>query len=210
MTDTETIETVAGDYTLTFHADDCVEKPYDNGFVLIVDGWDHYASYDRIDIEEDAENLSPGWVMGTLRASRYGYRNEADTDARSGAAIVRYLSLLGHHGVTVIDADYDPIDASSDRSERVHGIAWAPPDATDPEKYVTVCLAQWRAWATGEAFFYTLTSPSHDEIECVGGYYDIPGEREYVLSEATATAQRDAADRIAAANLAGAGFIGLI
>ena len=114
------------------------------------------------------------------------------------------------------------MEPSTDRSERVYGVAWAPDDAADwhmPEQafnYTYCALAQWRAWADGDVFGWRLTDPAGDEVESVWGYYGSafdtqPGsERNHTLEEATDAAQADAERRLSQANLAGAGLIGLI
>ena len=45
---------------------------------------------------------------------------------------MRYLTLKGCKGVTLVDDQYRPTTASADRQDRIHGVAWAPAGATDP------------------------------------------------------------------------------
>ncbi len=172
--DTDTIETKAGDYTITWVVDQNADQPYDEGFTLFMP-----QTRDRIEIE-----------CGELPAN---VRNAIASREVSGAAIVRYLTMLGHRGVTLVDHGYYATDASCDRNETVVGVAFAPDDATDPDQYTINSLSQWRAWADGDVFGWILTDSDGNEIESVWGYYGYDDERDYTLSEATYSANHDGA-----------------
>ena len=214
--DTETINTAAGRYVLDWIQDDNADAPYDEGFTLLKNG-SAWGPYSRINIQEgDTDSPVAATILQALSNHAHGW------DQISGAAIVRYLRLAGKRGVTLVDHEYSPVEPSTDRSERVYGVAWAPDDAADwhmPEQafhYTYCALAQWRAWADGDVFGWRLTDPAGDEVESVWGYYGSafdtqPGsERNHTLEEATDAAQADAERRLSQANLAGAGLIGLI
>lgn len=203
--ETTDIETPAGTYTLEFHADENADQPYDEGFVLVTNGRSRYGADSRIDIMRGNDPLMPQ-VAQALSNSYEGWDNV------SGAALVRWLRLHGRNGVTLfhIPDDYTPDDPSTDRQDRIYGVAWAPWDATDPDAYVKAALQQWAAWARGEVFGWRLIDPSGEEVESCWGYYDVAGEREYVTGEATDIAVADAERRIAAANMVGAGFVGIV
>ena len=203
--DTTTIETPAGEYTLEIHYDEVADQPYNEGFILVTNGQSRYGYDSRIDISHGEDPLMEQ-VKYALSNSYNEYHHV------SGAALVRWLQLHGRRGVTLVHvpSDYTPDTPSTDRSERIYGVAWAPDDATDPDAYVKSALAEWTAWARGEVFGWKLIDPSGDEVESVWGYYEIPGEREYVEQEATELAQHDAQQRVDAANTAGAGFVGIL
>lgn len=203
---TEQIETTAGEYTVEFHSDDMAEQPYDEGFVLAIDGW----HTDRIDIEHGD---IPGEVWSVLRTSGKYRQDSWDYEQRSGAALVRYLTLKGHKGVTLVDSDYRPVEASSDRFERIHGVAWAPDDATNPVEYVKGQLREWRAWAEGDTFGWVVKGPGADEVASVWGYYGwewYGDQYEYVMGEARDAAEYDASQRVEQSNLVGAGIVGIV
>lgn len=197
---TTTIETPAGNYTLKFHYDEWAEQPYNEGFVLITHG-----SRDQIAIQhgDDALMRTATAVLGSSDRG-YGY------DRISGEALVRWLSINGRHGATIVDSDYRPVDASTDRDDPIYGVAWAPDDATDPSAYVTAALKEWRAWADGDVYGWALLNPSGEFVETVWGYYGWDDNHEYMTQEATELAQHDAQQRIDAANTAGAGFVSII
>ena len=205
--DRETIDTDAGQYTVIWYYDDGADQPYDEGFVLAVDGYARYGYDSRIDVKHgDAGDF----VWDVLRTHGKYHEDSWDRELCSGAALVRYLTLKGHKGVTLVDRDYYPEEPSTNRRERVYGVAWAPDDATDPAEYVKIRLQEWRAWAKGECFGWVLQDPTGQEIDSCWGYYDTDGERKYTLSVATDSAKSDAEDRITQANRVGAGIIGLI
>jgi len=210
--DTETIHTAVGDYVINWYHDENADQPYDEGFTLITNG-----ERDRINIETgDAVSALGRNIIQALSNSYHQW------DHVSGAAIVRYLRLAGRLGVTLVDSDYTPTTASTDRDERVYGVAWAPEDAaastvslpdgstTDHAEYTRLALAQWHAWANGETFGWQLIDPSGNEVDSCWGYFNTKGEKEYTLQHATEIAQADALDRLNSANLAGAGFVGLV
>jgi hypothetical protein len=62
----ERIETPAGTYTVEFHTDHDPRQPEDEGFVLVVDGWEPCGADSRIDIEYGDV---PDVVTGALRTS---------------------------------------------------------------------------------------------------------------------------------------------
>lgn len=191
--ETTTISTTAGDYRLELHTDQDVEEPNHSGFVLVTYGAPHY-----VNIEHGEDDLI-GEVQQALSNSYYGTEGYGSMDNVSGAAIVRWLRLQGRRGVTLVHQDYMPDDASTDRRDRVYGVAWAEDhiDAADVDNVVRYGLETYRAWANGEGFGWTLIDPDEEEVESVWGYYDTPGEREYVLSQAREIAADDAKRRSA-------------
>lgn len=221
--DKETIDTDAGQYTVTWYHDDSANQPYDFGFTLMKNG-----GRDRIDVSTVGEDQGiPSSLVSEIESllkmhSRHGYGDYWDRDYRSGAALVRYLTLKGYKGVTLVSDDYSPEDASTNRLEAVHGIAWAPDDVPAtlddngnyPATYVKIQLTQWRAWAEGDMFGYVVTGPDGEDVEdgAVWGYYGFwdGGEREYTLSQAKNAAEADAAERVQRANLVGAGIVGIV
>lgn len=201
----DSIGTSAGTYLLEWHTDENADAPYDEGFTLITYGRSHNGWDSKIDITEGEADSHVGRAVIQALSNSY-----EQWDHVSGAALVRWLQLQGKRGVTVVDDEYDPVEASRDRSDRIYGIAWAPADATDPRSYTRSALAQWNAWASGAVFGWRLLDPSGEEIDSCWGYFDTPGEREYVLTDVTRRAQEDASDRTDRANLAGAGIVGII
>jgi hypothetical protein len=199
--DTDTIHTAAGDYVLDYCHDENADQPYDEGFTLLTNGESHYGHDSRIDIE-DGDKTDPV-VRTVIQALSNSFHR---FDHVSGAAILRYVRLAGKQGATLVDFDYTPVEPSLDRENRVYGVAWAPDDAHDHDRYTRLSLQQWHAWAEGETFGWKLIDPSGNEVESVWGYFDTEGERAYILEEARNLAQADAEQRIANANLAGAGI----
>lgn len=176
--DSETIETKAGEYTITWFVDDSAEQPYDEGFSIYLTLRDRHVSVDRCDISRNV-------------------RDAIDDSSVSGAAIVRYLQLLGRLGVTLINTEFQAVDPSHSL-ERIYGVAWAPDDATNPDEYTRIMLAEWRAWAEGDTFGWVLNDSDGNEIASLWGYYGFSNQRADTLSEARAEAESDADARIAA------------
>lgn len=208
--DYETIDTLAGEYRVAWYADEYADQPYNDGFALAVDGWEYYGADSRIDIEHGD---IPAEVWSVLRTSGRNRDDSWDYELRSGAALVRYLTLKGYMGVTLVDRDYRAEQPSANRRERVYGVAWDVGGSTDQDicrNNVKLDLEEWRAWAEGDVFSWIVTDPAGNDVESVGGYYGFNREREYTLSEARAAAEYDAAQRIEQVNRAGAGIVGLI
>ena len=212
LLDSETIHTAAGDYEIQWLLDSTPDQPYDSGMTLLTDG-----GRDRIDIlEGDTDSAESLAVQTAFDAHAYDGGDVWNWQLRSGAAIVRYLTLKGKKGVTLVSEDYRPEQPSTDRQERVTGVAWAPDDATDPAEYTRLQLAQWQAWQNGDVFGYQLLNPAGEIVEDCWGFYgqywdDNPeSERSYTLREATEAALLDAESRARAVNLVGAGFVGII
>lgn len=215
--DTETIHTPAGDYEIEWHLDDAADQPFNDGLTLLTDG-----GKDRIDIlEGDTNSEAAQAVLEALDAHSYPH-DAWQWQLRSGAAIVRYLTLKGKKGVTLVSESYRPEQPSTDRQERVAGVAWAPDDAADWKDplgflyFTYVALDQWNAWANGETFGYRLLDPSGEIVDECWGFYgqywdEKPeSERSHTLHDATQAALADAENRVRAVNLAGAGIVGLI
>lgn len=207
--DTETIVTDAGKYRVEFIYDESADQPEDEGFVFAMSGRERYASDSRIDIEHGDV---PDEVKAVLLTSGPHREDSWDWELHSGAALVRYLTLKGYKGVTLVGRDYRPVEPSTNRRERVYGVAWAPDDASDHAGYVKSSLKQWAAWAEGDVFGYRVLDPQGREVEdgSCWGYYGFSIEHDYVLSEARSAAEYDAKERVAQANQAGAGFVGVI
>lgn len=134
-------------------------------------------------------------VAQALADSRHGSWR-GGWDHVSGAALARWLRLHGKLGVTLVWDDYTPVEASTDREERIYGVAWAGADMDDPDTAVRYGLESYRAWAAGEGFGWRLIDPSGEEVSSCYGHYDVPGEREYTFSEAVSEAQADAQRRV--------------
>lgn len=226
--DRETVETAAGTYTVVWVYDDSPDQPEDEGFVLIA----NVSGGRGIDIDTAPRSKTVTRADGTpvdqplyrvkndpisdarevvAMNARIGYGEHYSGDYRSGAALVRYLTLKGCKGVTLVDGSYRPMDASSDRFARFSGVAWAPDDATYPNKYVGGQLAEWRAWADGDVFGWVVIGPDGEKVESIHwGYYNFSDMRAYTLEEAHAVIDDDAQERTETANLVGAGIVGLI
>jgi len=212
LLDSETIHTPAGDYEIQWLLDYPADQPFSDGFTLLTDG-----GRDRIDIlEGDTDSPESQLVQEALDKHAYDGGDIWDWQLRSGAAIVRYLTLKGKKGVTLVSPSYRPEQPSTNRAEQVTGVAWAPDDATDPAEYTRLQLAQWEAWANGDVFGYQLLDPAGQIVEECWGFYgqywdEKPdSERSYTLREATDIALVDAENRARAVNLVGAGIVGII
>ena len=211
LLDSETIHTAAGDYEINWLLDSTPDQPYDSGLTLLTDG-----GRDRIDILE-GDTDSPESILVQEAFDKHAYPYDSwGWQLRSGAAIVRYLTLKGKRGVTLVDENYRPEQPSTDRRERVTGVSWAPDDATNPDEYTRLQLAQWEAWANGDVFGWQLFDPAGRIVDECWGFYgqywdEKPdSERSYTLREATESALLDAENRARAVNLVGAGFVGII
>lgn len=213
--DSQIISTDAGDYTVRFVLDECADQPYDEGFSLYAITGRRYSTFtvDHIsEVDSDADvqvNIVSAIETHARRDDRWGWQ------FRSGAAILRYLKLTGHHGATLVDDQYRTIDPSTDRFDRVYGVAWAPADAGDPAHYTRLALAQWESWADGDVFGWQLFDPEGNKIDACWGYYGYnhpllgKEERDYIMEQVVDAARGDAADRVVSANLVGAGFVGI-
>jgi hypothetical protein len=194
----EKIDTPAGEYVVQFIADEYADQPENYGFSMLKIG-------DRRCMDVSVGDDIPAGLEGVLRA-----RDMWDWEHRSGAAIVRWLTLMGKKGVTLVTDDYRPDTPTSDRFDRIAGVAWVDDDFTEPEKATSVCLEAWRAWAEGDVFGYVVTAPDGSDVGSCWGYYGFDRERDYVMSEARAAIAYDVSERQKKANLAGAGIVGLI
>ena len=202
-----TIDTGVGPYAVQWFWDDDAERPYDEGFVLLVDG----SAGRQIDIREgfNAGDLTHATAWSAIAA--HGRCSDWYPGRTSGAALVRYLTLKGCKGVTLVDDQYRPTTASADRQDRIHGVAWAPAGATDPAAYTEARLGEWQAWRTGDVFGWVVLAPNGEEVESCWGYYGFSTEnRRYTFSEARDVALNDELRRMQDANRVGAGFVGLI
>lgn len=201
-----TIDTDAGTYVVQWFWDEDAERPYDEGFVLLVDG-----SPRNIDVREGFKDRDLTHAHAWAAVAGHGRSGDWYPSRTSGAALLRYLTLKGCKGVTLVDADYRPTTASTDPADRIFGVAWAPDDATDPATYTDACLADWQAWRGGDTFGWRLLDPSGDEVDSCWGYYGFSTEnRDYTLSAARDAALTDQMRRAENANLVGSGFVGLI
>jgi len=210
------VETAAGTYAVHWFWDDAApaDPPYDHACGLLKKGGPR-----TMDIREglpdrgdavDAEHYTALRAVWSALACR---RHPAwdPTDAVSGAALVRYLTLKGFAGVTVIDDDFHAVEASADRDEHVHGVAWVSADFTDPAGAVAGWLADWRAWRDGDIFGWTAYGPNGEEIESSWGYYGFTSsEQQYTFECAESFILAHALEQVEKANLVGSGIVGPI
>ena len=173
------VETPAGTYAVHWFWDATApaEPPYDHACGLLKKGGPRTIDIregltDRADAADpvDAERYT---ALRSVWAALACRRHPAwdPTDAVSGAALVRYLTLKGFAGVTVIDDDFHAVEASADRDEHVHGVAWVSADFTDPASAVAGWLADWRAWRDGDVFGWVAYTPTGEVVESSWGYY---------------------------------------
>lgn len=214
--DTETVDTDAGEYVVSFVYDEGADPPYNEGLGFAFDG-----GRDCIDV---ANGEHADEVLSLVRYHRKmnAYNgNIYDTEIRSSAAIARYLRLIyGFKGVRIIDSGYGTDKPSSDRGADFAGIAWAPDDVPEkydgnddyPSTYTDLGIAEYRAWAEGDCFGYVVTGPDGAELDdgALWGFYGFDESREYALSQARDVIDSDAVDRVKNANVVGAGIVGLI
>lgn len=190
--DSDTIDTPAGAYRIDYITDDSAERPDNDGFGMVIIG-----RHDRIDVTTGA---------GADRVA------DAIRSGMSGRAIVRYLTMIGYNGATLVSHDYWDADATSDRDDRVWGVAWAPDDVpvTRGGDYVGAVLSEWRAWADGDVFGVRVTSPAGNVVHEVWGYYGYDDCQLYARQDAECKINADADARVDSANLVGAGIVGIV
>lgn len=213
------VETPAGTYAVHWFWDDAMphDPPYDHACGLLKKGGPRTIDIreglpDRPDAADPvaAERLTVLHAVWSALACR---RHPAwdPTDAHSGAALVRYLTLKGFAGVTVIDDDFHAVEASADRDEHVHGVAWVSADFTDPASAVAGWLADWRAWRDGDIFGWVAYTPGGEEIDSCWGFYGFSStEQQYTFECAESLIRAHAQEQVEKANLVGAGIIGPI
>lgn len=80
------------------------------------------------------------------------------------------------------------------------------PSLPRPVDAAHATMSDYRTWAAGEVCGYVVKAPNGDDIESVWGFYD----DDDALEQAKTVAEYDALDRLDSANLAGAGFIGIV
>jgi len=211
---TDKIDTPTGEYTIELHYDDGPEQPYDEGFGLALVGDRRHCDLNTGEHSDEILSL----IRYHSRENAYN-GNIYDSEIRSAAAIARYLRVkYGLKGIREIDHDFHVSEPSSDRGEAIHGLAWAPDDATDPYKYTDNAIKEWRAWANGEVYGFIVSGPDDEHVDSCWGFY---GDEEYMLEIAhdgintdvetrLETAERITQERLIAANHVGAGFIGII
>jgi hypothetical protein len=205
--ESQVISTPAGDYVVRWIYDEFQERPYDEGFGLVM----VRDNSDRIDISQGENASEVANLVSYHRLANAYNGNIYDSEIRSSAAIARYLRLkYGMVGIVVVDDDYHGSQPSSDRGESFTGLAWAPSDATYPDQYTRGMLAEWRAWAEGDTFGWTVEDPEGNEIDSCWGYYGLDAQREDTLGEAREAINYDVAKRTKHVATVGAGFIGLI
>lgn len=213
--DTETVDTPAGEYQVNFIADDGADEPYNHGFGIIKPATREYIGTEQGELPGDVGPNIYRRTPRTLVSNAMGNMSDKwEYEYRSGAAIVRYLRLLGVKGVTVIDDRYRPVSASTDRFEDIDGIAWSPDDVPDDhaDDYTRSGLGEWHAWAEGDVFGFNVTGPDGADVDdgSVWGFYGYDHEHDYVMSEARDVIDADVKERIEQASLVGAGFVGII
>lgn len=204
LIDKETITTAAGEYTISWRQEECPERPYDEGFHLIYNGESESFTNRWINIEEGTD-LAVGSIVSQALSNSYN-----QWDHVSGAALVRFLRLNGKQGVVLVDSDLRPVEPTTDRSVRVHGVAWAPDDAAHPDQYTLNELYRWRAWSNGNCFGFIVDRADGIEVEACWGFYGFSREQQYTRGLAVEAIEYDVHHRINAANLAGAGFVGIV
>jgi len=210
------VETSAGTYAVHWFWDDAMphDQPYDHACGLLKKGGPRTIDIreglpDRGDAVDAARYTALHSVWSALACRRHPAWDP--TDAVSGAALVRYLTLKGFAGVTVIDDDFHAVAASADRDEHVHGVAWVSADFADPASAVEHWLADWRAWRDGDIFGWIAYGPNGDEIESSWGYYRFASsEQQYTFECAESIILAHAEEQVEKANLVGAGIVGPI
>lgn len=156
--DTDEVDTPAGVYTIESYYDESPEQPYNDGLGFAFDGGRE--SIDQAMGEHADEVLSILRNNGTHRGNRY-----------SSEGIARYLRIkYGLKGIRQVTADYFTGEPSSDRGESFQGLAWAPDDATYPDKYTDGSIAEYRAWATGEVYGYVVNGPDDEHVDSCWGF----------------------------------------
>lgn len=205
--DTETVETDAGEYVIAWHTDECPDAPYNEGLGFAFDGGRR-----RIDVAAGDHATEVLAILQANLPSNWLHTGQA-IYPYSSAGIARYLRIkYGLIGIRVVDYDYQTSTPTPDR-ERIYGIAWAPSDAlgpNGPDGYTDVAIAEYRAWAQGDCFGYTVTDPSGNEIDSCWGFYGYHEQRDWTREQALAAVKNDADERGKKCNLVGAGIVGII
>lgn len=197
------VDTPAGVYTVELHYDETPEQPYNDGLGFAFDGGRESIDQAMGDHADEVLSLIKG------------------SEVRSAAAIARYLRLkYGFKGIREVSGDYSTGEPSSDRGESFQGLAWAPDDATYPDSYTDAGIAEYRAWANGEVYGYVVLDPDGADFGSCWGFYGDDGEKymlerakdevEYDATQRGIASERRASERLESANLAGAGFVGII
>lgn len=204
--DRETIETPVGDYTVVWYYDECPDKPYNEGL-----GFAFVGGHNVIDAIEGAH---AGEVLAYLNDRIAGWHpNGCAYYKWSSAGIARYLRIAyGIKGVREVDSNYQTSAPTTDLGSHIDGIAWAPDDVSDDraDDCTDAMIAEYRAWAHGDCFGWTITGPDGELEDGCAGYYGFADSRDYTLSEARDAAYFDADQRIEKSNLVGSGIIGMI
>ncbi|ATW60050.1 hypothetical protein SEA_PHLORENCE_76 [Mycobacterium phage Phlorence] len=203
--DIKIIPTPAGDFTMTWYVDDFADRPFNYGFAVFM--------VDERGNDWIVDGPVPVDAYHQLRWSKSS--DQYDYERRSGAAVVRWLTLKGHKGVTLLDQHYAPVEPSADRFDNSYfGIAVAPADLPEDmvDEYVRGCLREWQAWAAGDTFGWVLSDPEGTEVDSCWNYFGFwdGDEQDYTLRRAEAIAEADAEARKVRANMVGAGFVGIV
>jgi hypothetical protein len=210
------VPTTAGTYVIELHYDtDALVPDYsdDGGFV--------YLGNSRTISAGNGDRAHE--VAALIRAHTAHNEDLWPHQCRSAAAIARYVHLTyGLPGVLEVSRcgdTYTAAEPSTDRYGAVDGLAWAPADATWPERYTRGTVAAYNAWANGEVYGYVVKGPDDLEVDSCWDFYadaDQPlGSHDHhglghMISQAHVAVDGDVEARTAAANTAGAGFRGII
>lgn len=196
---TETIDTAAGEYVVELHYDDDAENP--------LTGWDHpgmtfyvFNPGRRSDADVLTDTTSEAGAAGeTLR--ELIYRGWSDPNGIERRYAI-WRAIAGNPWVLVSGSD----DASRSDHYRWYVLVDTSADWTDPIAAARATMADYRTYAAGEVCGYVVKTPDGDAIDSCWGFYD----DDEALEQGKGSAEYDARERTAAANLVGAGIVGLI
>lgn len=205
---TEKIETPAGIYTVELHYDDMDQNPLTDwdqeGMAFFVVGSRHGEMVNTLDEVTDATgNAIRTWIAD---------EHHVDDIQRRFAL---WRAITGSPWVLVTGDDYDMDQAYGwmvlvDTSTTyVASDGNSYPSLPQPVGVAEATMKDFHTWVNGEVCGFVVKDPAGNDLThggSVWGFYDEADALQQGIDEAKA----DAAERVNAANLAGAGIVGLI
>jgi hypothetical protein len=201
---TEQIETPAGVYTVELHPEDNPPNPLtdmDNeGMAFYVVGNREGVETDTLNDADDAGHAVKAWISDEHHISEIERR------------FAKWKAITGSPWILVTGSGFNSYESYGWMVLVNTGLTYRASDGKDypalprPVQTAHATMNDYQTWADGGICGFITKSPSGEVIDSVWGFYD----NDEALEGGKTIAECDAADRLDAANLVGAGFVGIV